>query len=60
MKRRAFFSRLTVALAAAVATTATAAVTSKAKAQGSYYNQRNTQNRDYQRMQQGTQRAFGR
>jgi hypothetical protein len=47
-------------VAAAVAGTAAAAVTNKAQAQGSYYNQRNTQNRDYQRMQQQTQRTFGR
>jgi hypothetical protein len=60
MKRRGFLSRLGVAVAAAVAGTAAAAVTNKAQAQGSYYNQRNTQNRDYQRMQQQTQRTFGR
>ncbi len=60
MKRRGFFSRLAVAAAAVVATTTAAAVTGKAQAQGSYYNQRNTQDRDYKRMQQQTNRTFGR
>jgi hypothetical protein len=59
MNRRGFFSRLAVAVAATVAGTATVAVANKAQAQGSYYNQRNTQNRDYKRMQQQTNRAFG-
>jgi hypothetical protein len=57
MNRRGFFSRLAVAVAAAVAGAVVAA--EKAQAQGSYYNQRNTQNRDYQRLQQQTRRAFG-
>jgi hypothetical protein len=55
MKRRQFFSRLSVAVAAAVAT----AVAGKANAQGSYYSQQNQQNRDYKRMEQSTQRAYG-
>jgi hypothetical protein len=59
MNRRGFFSRFVVAVAATVAGTATVAAANKAQAQGSYYNRRNTQNRDYNRMQQQTQRSFG-